>query len=1072
MVEELETTNEEQQASNEELTAANEELQSTNEELQSTNEELHTVNHEYQSKIGELTQLNNDIDNLLKSTEIGVIFLDSQLRIRKFTPAATQAVSLRETDLERPLAELTLKIECPQLPELLKQVLIQHQSIELEVEQKERNSFFLLQINPYQTEDGQNDGLVISFVRIDEIKQVQLELEESLKEKNRQLASIETATNGIAILTEDKFIYLNQAHLDIFGYSKPEELLGKSWRMLYREEDLAQFEQEIFPQLQAQGRWQGIVKAKHRDGYTFDEELTLNYSPQGDLICVCQDISDRLQASDKLRSQKAELSQLNSQLETMVAARTEALARFSAHLKKLHRLAVSEYATLEDLYHDYIKAGCEIFGLSTGIVSQVTDCNYKILAVQSPLEIQVGFETNCRDTYCHEVIDQQKTIAYFDVRNIPEMQNHPIYLQYDLKSFIGTPIFVNGTLYGTLSFSSIPPRGNDFALSEQEIIELMAKDIGHSIAAYQNEIALSKSEAEFRQTFEQATVGITHVSLEGRFVKVNQKLCEILGYSSQELTELTFQEITYPEDLALDEKYVPQIMAGKVENCAYEKRYIRSDGSIVWANLTFCLARSQGGEPSYFIAVIEDISDRKQTEIALLQASQAKDTFIAHMSHELRTPLNSVIGFSNILKSDSQLTAKQLKSIEIINQSGQHLLTLINDVLDLSKLNASKLELTKQDFNLVHFIHDIAAVFQHRAQEKGLNFIVQISPDLPAMVSADETRLRQVLFNLLSNAIKFTDNGSVTLSVSFPTEIEEHQYFRFQIEDTGRGISPDKYQTVFAPFGQINQSNYDVEGTGLGIPICQNVLKLMNSELHLGSKVGQGSLFWFDLNLEVVALPPSSDSIKSTPQRSLMLNRPCKALVVDDNEDNRILLVEYLKSYGFTLEEAVNGQQGLAIAQEFQPDVILVDFLMPVMDGKEMTERIRQHPQLQNTVVLMVSANVQSILNSSDIQCDGFLAKPLDLEQLQRLLAKHLHLDWQILTPEVESTDELIFPPEDELIKLLELVNLGDMETLLDEINSLATRDSQYIPLIKKVRQLAESCQQDRLERLLKTSLQ
>ncbi|MEM9508738.1 MAG: PAS domain-containing protein, partial [Cyanobacteria bacterium P01_E01_bin.35] len=227
LVEELETTNEEQQASNEELTASNEELQSTNEELYSVNEELHTVNIEYQSKIGELTQLNNDIDNLLKSTEIGVIFLDSQLRIRKFTPAATQAISLRETDIERPLAELTMKVDCPQLPELLEAVLEHHQSVELEVKQHKSDSWFLMQINPYLTEDGQNEGLAVSFVAINEIKQVQLDLENSLDEKDRQLAAIKTATNGIAILNQDKFIYINQAHLDIFGYGHPEELLGK-----------------------------------------------------------------------------------------------------------------------------------------------------------------------------------------------------------------------------------------------------------------------------------------------------------------------------------------------------------------------------------------------------------------------------------------------------------------------------------------------------------------------------------------------------------------------------------------------------------------------------------------------------------------------------------------------------------------------------------------------------------------------------------------------------------------------------------------------------------------------------
>ncbi len=1195
LVEELETTNEEQQASNEELTASNEELQSTNEELHSVNEELHTVNIEYQSKIQELTQLNNDVDNLLKSTEIGVIFLDKQLKIRKFTPAATQVISLRETDLERPLAELTMKIECPNLPELLKSVLSQHKAISQEVCLRESDSFFLMQINPYQAEGGQYDGLAVSFVDINKAKEVQLELENALTEveskeneinnffqlsleimcvanidgyfkrinpsferilgykthtfltqpfisfvhpddreatvkavqdlsegkeligfenryrcqdgsyrwfkwmaaayrgliyatahdlteekltqewQNRQLAATETATDGIAILNDDKFIYVNQAHSDIFGYSQPEELLGKSWRILYQPEDIALFEREIFPILQDKGKWQGIVKAKHRDGHFFDEELTLNFTKAGDLICVCQDVSDRIAAETELRSQKAQLSLLNRNLEQKVAKRTKILANFSDRLKQLHHLAITDCETLESLYDEYLKTGCEIFDLSTGIVSQVSDRTYKILAVQSPLDISVGLEMDYEDAYCAEVIEKQKTVTYFDVSQMAEMQNHPAYLKFDLKSFISTPIFVNGALYGTLNFASIPPRSNDFDSSEGEIIELMARDIGNSISALQSEMALKQSELEFRKTFEQATVGITHVALDGRFIKVNSALCKFLGYDSQELLQMKFQDLTHPEDLALDEKYMPQIMTGEMESCTYEKRYIHGSGSIVWANLTFCLATAEGEESAYFIAVMEDIGDRKQGEIALLQASKAKDTFIAHMSHELRTPLNSVIGFSNILKKDSNLNQEQLKTVDIINQSGQHLLTLINDVLDLSKLTANKLELNYSDFELVHFLYDTATLFQIRAQEKGLNFITHISADLPVVVHTDETRLRQVLLNLLSNAVKFTSTGAVTLTVSCSTIDSNLKIIRFQVEDTGRGIAKDKYDTVFAPFGQVDESTNNSEGTGLGLTICQNILSLMGSKIHLGSKVGVGSRFWFDLEVEEVPSHSSPVLVESNTQVTRNLATPCKVLVVDDHEDNRMLLVYYLQPLGFTLKEAENGKTGIAIAEEFQPDVILVDLLMPVMDGKTMIEQVRQHPDLQNTVMLMISANVRSIRDSSNIKCDGFLAKPVDLGKLLDLLEQNLQLNWQPQAEYQSNATELkdfILPSQEKLINLLELINFGNMKDLLEQVDLLETANAQYISFAQNIRQLAENCQEEQLEELLKSSIE
>ena len=1003
MVEELESTNEEQQASNEELTASNEELQSTNEELHSVNEELHTVNIEYQSKIQELTQLNNDIDNLLESTEIGVIFLDSDLKIRKFTPAATKAVSLRESDLDRPLAELKMKIDCPQLPDLLQQVITQHESVELEVKLKDSNFFFLMQVNPYLTQDEGNDGLVISFVKIDETKKVQLELENTLTEleeketeihnffrlsleilcvahldgyfkrfnpsfkrilgyeteellarpfisfvhpddieptieavkalskgkeligfenryrckdgsyrwfkwmaacyegliyatahdlteeklaqelQNRQLAAIETATNGIAILNENKFIHLNQAHVEMFGYSQPEELLGKSWRILYEPEYLARFDREIIPVLQDKGRWQGIVKAKHRNGHLFDEEITLTFTKTGDLICVCQDISDRLKM-------------------------------------------------------------------------------------------------------------------------------------------------------------------------ERSLIE---------------------SEKKYRYLYENTPVMLHSIDSQGKIISVSKYWLEKMGYKSQEVIGKRSTDFITRESQQHAREILPEFFrTGSCYNVFYQ--WVCKDGNII-DGLLSAISEMEDGKIVRSLAVVVDITEQRQKE-KLEEANRAKDNFIAHMSHELRTPLNSILGFSNILKR-SQLNQEQYKNVDIINQSGEHLLTLINDILDLSKLTADKLELQCYDFDLIRFIKDITTIFQARAREKGLDFVTQISPDLPRVVNADETRLRQVLLNLLSNAIKFTTVGSVTLSVTSHTINPTYkvQTIRFQVKDTGRGIPRDKYDVIFAPFGQIYQSNLDSEGTGLGLPICQNILSLMNSELHLGSKVSQGSCFWFDLDLE-----EASDSYSQSPITTSMEDRelrtlttPCKVLIVDDNQDNRLLLVQYLAPLGFTLAEADNGRSGMAIAEQFQPDAILLDLLMPIMDGREMSDRLARHPQLQQTTVIIISANIQSIRDSSDINCDGFLAKPVNLDRLLDLLEQKLQLDWQISAIANSQTetelDNLIFPARDELTYLLELASFGRMRELLAQIDFIEQADSQYIAFTQKIRAFAENCQQEKLEQSIKT---
>ncbi len=1238
LVEELETTNEEQQASNEELTASNEELQSTNEELHSVNEELHTVNIEYQSKIGELTQLNDDVDNLLQSTEIGVIFLDTELRIRKFTPAVTTAIALRQSDLERPLQDLYWKFECPNLLKLLQEVLDSKKSQEQEVKLKQSEKYLLMQINVYQTEGSNSQGLVLSFIKIDEIKQTQFKLEQEVLARKRSEEQLQINQEQLIItqervenifssledavwsfdLPDQQLGYLNDSFEKIYGRTKEEFFANPNlWFEAIHPEDQDMVEvahQPIAQQekldieyriLHADGsiRWvrdrskiirddrgnairqdfvisdlteqrqtqqalkereqsfqaifnsmyqfmgvlnpEGILLEANQTALAFagltpedvlnrpfweakwwtisettqeklekaiataaagkfvryevdvigveDQVITIDFSlkPVTDetgkvvlLIPEGRDIS-------KLKQIREELLQTNLKLEQRVAERTQSLAQFSDRLEQLHSLAIADHKTTDDLLANYLHAGCQMLNLTTGIVGEVNNCIYRIVAVETPLDLKVGYEVPYQDTYCADAIENQSTITFNRLKDLESRENQAVAPKFQSDSLISTPIFVDGSLYGTLNFSDTAPIKSGFTPEEIKIVELMAKDIGNSMTTVLAEEALKKSEEHFRNTFEQAAVGVAHVSTEGKWIRVNQRLCGILGYEAQVLLDMTFQAITHPDDLNSDLQYVEQMLTGEISNYSLEKRYIKSDRSIVWANLTVSLVRNDLGQPDYFISVIEDISDRKKIEIDLVQsrlkleqANQAKDNFIAHMSHELRTPLNSVIGFSHILEKDTSLTPKQLKSVNIVNQSGQHLLTLINDILDLSKLNANKLEMNYYDFDLVYFLHNITAIFDIRARDKGLDFLTHISDDIPPVVSADETKLRQVLFNLLSNAIKFTSSGTVTLSVSCFTVGSDSKIktVRFEVEDTGDGIPENEFEQIFEPFGQLEQHSNNTEGTGLGLAICQKILNFMDSKLHLDSKVGQGSHFWFDLGLKEVSsnslLLPMEESLNQTIVRNLA--SPCKVLVVDDNQDNRLLLIEYLRGLGFSLKEARDGREGIAIALEFQPDVILVDLMMPVMNGQEMIKIMGQDDLLKDTVVLMISANIHSIINSSNIKCDGFIAKPIDLEKLLELLEKHLDLDWQISESESQSdlvtqnikALDLIVPPEETLTELLELVNCGRIKELSQQINLLEEESSQYISFAQQVRSFADDYQQDKLEELMKNLMQ
>ncbi len=600
--------------------------------------------------------------------------------------------------------------------------------------------------------------------------------------------------------------------------------------------------------------------------------------------------------------------------------------------------------------------------------------------------------------------------------------------------------------------------------------------IDRAIATKRIEAQLSANNKLFYSTFEQAAVGIAHVATNGRWMWVNKKLCQILNYSKQELLQKTFFDITYPEDLPQDLKYMRRIVAGKIERCSLEKRYVRSDGSIVWVNMTAFIVQQESGEVDYCIAIIEDISDRKREELALQESKQkleransAKDTFIAQMSHEFRTPLNSIIGFSEILLQAPNTSQEQLRYLDIISQSGKHLLDLVNDILDVSKIEAGELQLELQDFNLIDLVSELADIFSLDAREKGLDFVLDLASFLPLRVKADRTKLKQVLLNLLNNAVKYTETGQITFTLA-PVKYLTESRIRFQVTDTGIGIPPEQLADIFVPFKQLNTHRQHQKGIGLGLSIAKNLLKFMGCDLQLSSVLGEGSRFWFDL--ELTALDNSSFSIERRDNYNFAqkmgdyLQQPCRVLIVDDNEDNRFLLADFLGSLGFTIQEADNGATGLVKAKSFQPDIILLDLMMPVMNGTEMLEQIQKLDDLQNAIVFILSANRNLMVNTEKLNCHAFLSKPINLGNLLELLETHLQLEWATVN---KSQQELVPPPQQELVKLIELLNSGDIEAIAQRLNLLekTTPQSQYINFIRQARQFTTGFHLDKLEQFL-----
>lgn len=393
-------------------------------------------------------------------------------------------------------------------------------------------------------------------------------------------------------------------------------------------------------------------------------------------------------------------------------------------------------------------------------------------------------------------------------------------------------------------------------------------------------------------------------------------------------------------------------------------------------------------------------------------ANQAKSTFIANMSHELRSPLNAILGFSQIMTRSQTLPVEHQESVGIISRSGEHLLTLINNVLDLSKIEAGKITLNGKNFDLHRLLDDIHDMFQLKAQEKDLQLLLEYTPQVPRYVHTDEVKLRQILINLINNALKFTQEGGVSLKVEkAPSEYGDSQHknhtLLFAIEDTGAGIASQELDNLFEAFTQTETGKQAQEGTGLGLPISRKFVQLMGGEMKVSSQVGVGTTFKFEIQVTEV---DASEIISTQPKRRVIALEPhqprYRILIVDDKPLNRQLLVKLLNPLGFALQEATNGQEAIDIWQQWEPHLIWMDMRMPVMDGYTATQKIKAITKGQATAILALTASVleeeRAVVLSAG--CDDFLRKPF--REAEIFEAMHRHLGVRYVYEDLKTTQK------------------------------------------------------------------
>jgi PAS domain S-box-containing protein len=561
----------------------------------------------------------------------------------------------------------------------------------------------------------------------------------------------------------------------------------------------------------------------------------------------------------------------------------------------------------------------------------------------------------------------------------------------------------------------------------------------------------------------------------GIITDVNRQMEALTGCTRDELIGAPFKDyFTDPERAEAGIKLV--LGQGKVTD--YELTARARDGKETVVSYNATTFHDRGRTLQGVFAAARDVTERKRYEQSLQQANRAKSVFLANMSHEIRTPMNAILGFSQLMLRDQDLTPRQCQYLGTINRSGEHLLALINDILEMSKIEAGRTTLNPSTFDLPVLLKDLEMMFRVRTDEKKLSFSVETIGDVPQFIVTDINKLRQVFINVLGNAVKFTGQGGIGVRVRADRQGAAGACLRVEVEDTGPGISPDDQDKLFRHFEQTKTGQQAGTGTGLGLAISREFVRLMGGDITVSSRSGGGSIFVIHLPLkEGEAQSVQSKDNPRHVQRLQAGQAECRVLIADDIEDNRQLLAQLLAPVGFEIRLATNGVEALREFEEWRPHLILMDFRMPVMDGHEAIRRIRAMAGGEDTKIIAVTAsamdeNRQELMR---IGADDFIGKPFREAELFQKIQAHVGVEYLYAEDptataqeeEAELTPESLAAwPQDLIDSMREAVVTADLDQLLAIIQEVEARDPR---IAQRLRRLAEGFQYQKLLDLFST---
>jgi PAS domain S-box-containing protein len=491
----------------------------------------------------------------------------------------------------------------------------------------------------------------------------------------------------------------------------------------------------------------------------------------------------------------------------------------------------------------------------------------------------------------------------------------------------------------------------------------------------------------FGAFFVNAAAGMAEMDQEGRFLRANEEFCRICGYSWEELERMSMSELTHPDDREEDLRKFEDFQREATPTYETEKRHLRKDGRVAWIHVSAGKVRAEG-RPRRTAAVVRDITLQKQAQQAAEEASRAKSEFLANMSHEIRTPMTVFMAaLDHLLQIDR--SPERRPFLEMADQAAQRLRALIDDILDFSRIEARRLDIQDEPFDLRACIRNSVAMMELKAREKNLGLEMDVSPEIPPLVSGDPDRLGQVLINLMGNAVKFTSEGEVKISVRLRGKDIE-----FAISDTGIGIPAEKREQLFQSFSQADSSfTRRFGGTGLGLAISKGLVELMGGRIGVRSRPGGGSVFFFDLPMKPVAGPiPSKERVEAAEASF----SEAHILIADDEPMIREMVLMTLAQRGWQAEIAVTGREAVRKWEEGNFDVVFMDLQMPEMDGLEATRRIREMENRigRKTCIVGLTAHARPEVREQCLEAgmDMVLTKPVRMNELYSAIEDCLNI--------------------------------------------------------------------------------